>query len=191
MTKRRLLRWSLLLLIFAAFAVWLEPTRVVWGWLRGEAFYQGRPTSWWAGQIRPWILTDNTADDLTRQCKSLFDRIFAMRDNQQTSNLREFEVVYLDIDLFPQPSPFRDWIAKRVSMPRPTWPRALDGDSAAEAVLQELQTYDEPLLRGMARIGIERLKSSVRGPVVPVRLELHVPPSTSSIRMAIFDAVAP
>jgi hypothetical protein len=42
MTKRRLVRWSLILLILAAFAVWLEPTRVVWGWLRGEAFCQGR-----------------------------------------------------------------------------------------------------------------------------------------------------
>src|SRR5262245_55472433 len=31
MTKRRLLRWSLILVILAAFAVWLEPTRVVWG----------------------------------------------------------------------------------------------------------------------------------------------------------------
>ena len=44
MTKRRLFRWSLILVILAAFAVWLEPTRVVWGWLRGEAFYQARPT---------------------------------------------------------------------------------------------------------------------------------------------------
>jgi hypothetical protein len=44
MTKRRLIRWSLILVIFAAFAVWLEPRRVVWGWLRGEAFYLGRPT---------------------------------------------------------------------------------------------------------------------------------------------------
>ena len=44
MTKRRVLRWSLILVTLAAFAVCLEPTRVVWGWLRGEAFYQGRPT---------------------------------------------------------------------------------------------------------------------------------------------------
>jgi len=42
MTKRRLLRWSLILAIVAAFAVWLEPTRVVWGWLRGAAFSRGR-----------------------------------------------------------------------------------------------------------------------------------------------------
>src|SRR5436190_8885139 len=51
MTKRRLLRWSLLLVTLAACAVWLEPTRVVWGWLRGEAFYQGRPTSYWSREL--------------------------------------------------------------------------------------------------------------------------------------------
>src|SRR6266542_6214518 len=54
MTKRRLLRWSLILLTFAAFAVWLESTRVVWGWLRGEAFYQGRPTSYWRQEFPNW-----------------------------------------------------------------------------------------------------------------------------------------
>jgi hypothetical protein len=51
MSKRRLIRWSLILAILAAFAVWLEPTRVVWGWLRGEAFCNGRPTTWWRGQL--------------------------------------------------------------------------------------------------------------------------------------------
>ena len=58
MTKRRLMRWSLILLTFAAFAVWLEPTRVVWGWLRGEAFYQGRPTSFWRGVIERDLQTE-------------------------------------------------------------------------------------------------------------------------------------
>ena len=42
MTKRRLVRWSLILAILAAFAVWLEPMRVVWGWLRGEGFLSGK-----------------------------------------------------------------------------------------------------------------------------------------------------
>ena len=56
MTKRRLLRWSLLFVILGAFAVWLEPTRVVWGWLRGEAFYQGRPTSYWRNEIAQWSI---------------------------------------------------------------------------------------------------------------------------------------
>ena len=54
MTKRRLIQWSLILVTLAAFAVWLEPTRVVWGWLRGAAFYQGRPTSWWRDELPRW-----------------------------------------------------------------------------------------------------------------------------------------
>src|SRR5215470_17522880 len=60
MTKRRLIHWSLLLFILAAFAVWLEPTRVVWGWLCGEAFYQGRPTSYWRQEFSNWIITCQT-----------------------------------------------------------------------------------------------------------------------------------
>ena len=52
--KRRLLRWSLLLVLLAALVVWLEPTRVVWGWVRGEAFYQERPTSYWGEELALW-----------------------------------------------------------------------------------------------------------------------------------------
>ena len=51
---RRKLRWLLILVVLAAFAVWLEPTRVVWGWLRGEAFYDGRPTSFWRHRFLQW-----------------------------------------------------------------------------------------------------------------------------------------
>src|SRR5207247_8450134 len=51
-----------ILAILAAFAVWLEPTRVVWGWLRGEAFYQGRPTSWWAEELSCWNVSSLWVD---------------------------------------------------------------------------------------------------------------------------------
>jgi hypothetical protein len=69
MTKRRLFRWSLILITLAAFAVWLEPTRVVWGWLRGEAFYQGRPASWWANELGQWevVFCDATGRPLPHQ----------------------------------------------------------------------------------------------------------------------------
>jgi hypothetical protein len=39
MTKRRLLRWSLILVILAAFAVWLGPTRVIWGCISPASFF--------------------------------------------------------------------------------------------------------------------------------------------------------
>jgi hypothetical protein len=65
MTKRRLIRWLLILAVFGAFALWLEPTRVVWGWLRGEAFYQGRPTSYWRDKCDEWIERFDDPDFLT------------------------------------------------------------------------------------------------------------------------------
>ena len=52
--KRKLLVIGLLLMSSVALGVWLDPTRVVWGWLRGEAFYQGRPTSYWRAELMHW-----------------------------------------------------------------------------------------------------------------------------------------
>ncbi|MBI3409866.1 MAG: hypothetical protein HY040_16125 [Planctomycetes bacterium] len=52
--KRKRFVVFLLVLVAVAFGIWLEPTRVVWGWLRGEAFYQGRPTSWWKKELSCW-----------------------------------------------------------------------------------------------------------------------------------------
>ena len=66
MNKRRLLRWSLIVVTLAAFAVWLEPTGVVWGWLRGEAFYQGRPTSFWREKCDEWLDRFDDHDSLTQ-----------------------------------------------------------------------------------------------------------------------------
>jgi len=56
--KRRLIRWSLILIVLVALAIWLEPTRIVWGWLRGEAFYDGFPTSYWRGVIERDLETE-------------------------------------------------------------------------------------------------------------------------------------
>ncbi|QDU40986.1 HEAT repeat protein [Maioricimonas rarisocia] len=39
------------LLVVAAAVVWLEPTRVGWGLVTGEAFYEGRPTSYWRNAL--------------------------------------------------------------------------------------------------------------------------------------------
>lgn len=37
--------------IVATFVVCLEPTRVLLGWLRGDAFYGGRPTRFWHAEL--------------------------------------------------------------------------------------------------------------------------------------------
>ena len=38
-------------------AVYFEPTHCVRGWLWGEAFFEGRPTSYWADEIERWDYT--------------------------------------------------------------------------------------------------------------------------------------
>jgi hypothetical protein len=132
MTKRRLLRWSLLLVIFAAFAVWLEPTRVVWGWLRGEAFYQGRPTSWWRAELNRWerqlwgggpnILPAEKWVRRKTGFETWFDRIRGVADQHE--------------DAAPQ------------------W---LRGDPAAEAVLRSLAHDELEAVKNNARAGLSAL----------------------------------
>ncbi len=47
-------RWKTWLLTFCLVGIVLcalESQRILTGWLRGEAFYQGRPTSYWRGEL--------------------------------------------------------------------------------------------------------------------------------------------
>ena len=39
---------------FAAAALLESITHVGRGWWRGEAFYQGRPASWWSVELEAW-----------------------------------------------------------------------------------------------------------------------------------------
>ena len=41
-------------------------THVGRSWLSGEAFYEGRPTSWWRGRIDEWMERFDSADDGVR-----------------------------------------------------------------------------------------------------------------------------
>src|SRR5438445_759028 len=52
--KMRWLVWLVWLGVIAVLlltALFLEPTRVVWGYLKGESFYRGRPTSYWRSAL--------------------------------------------------------------------------------------------------------------------------------------------
>ena len=50
MNKRRLIMIAAVLFA-AVLAAYFEPTYCVRGWLRGEAFFDGRPTSYWVAVI--------------------------------------------------------------------------------------------------------------------------------------------
>jgi hypothetical protein len=55
MSRPWLLRAFLLLVVLLAGSLLSPDARwVVWGRLRGEAFYRGRPTSYWRGHVLAW-----------------------------------------------------------------------------------------------------------------------------------------
>jgi hypothetical protein len=49
--KKRITLWAVLALAGLTLAIFVEPTGVVRGWLRGEHFYRGRPTSYWRKKV--------------------------------------------------------------------------------------------------------------------------------------------
>lgn len=54
-------RWIIVTigLVGATIAGWFEPTGVARGWLRGEAFYEGRPTNYWSRELARWEYSDS------------------------------------------------------------------------------------------------------------------------------------
>lgn len=137
MTKHRLLRWSLLLVVLVAFVVWLEPTRVAWGWLSGEAFYQGRPTNWWAGELSLWEMHE----------------ILAMGENRICARFVRYKRNDTAIEKL-----CKRWF-KGDEEARPT-PGCLRGDAEAEAVLLELAEHSSEQIRNLARYGLTQLGRS-------------------------------
>ena len=82
--KRRHLLILLLLLLLGSPLLLPQVRWPVYGWLRGEAFYQGMPTSWWAKEIdttyQPMLLWDISGKDASIQwcmqpSPSLWDEI--------------------------------------------------------------------------------------------------------------------
>jgi hypothetical protein len=153
-TKRRLLRWSLILVALAAFAIWLEPTRVVWGWLRGEAFYQGRPTSYWAAELAHW---DMPVHPPPKDWGSWRLQIWISHAFSPTSAPIE--------ERFKQ---FRDWLlppneevqsrtAEEFVISCLRGPPLLSGDAAARPVLEQLAQHRDSKIRAMAEYGLARV----------------------------------
>jgi hypothetical protein len=146
---KRKLRWSLILVILAAFAVWLEPTRVVWGWLRGAAFYDGRPTSWWEAELARWHMLElglllDEPGRIDPHGTAFFERTrqggfgwFYAVFGYEAEPARPIPKALLDTD----------------------GPTLLHGDLAAEPVLRVLIEHRDPHVRQLATFGWQRLEA--------------------------------
>jgi hypothetical protein len=133
---------ALLLLAVAAFVVWLEPTRVVWGWLRGEAFYEGRPTSYWRCELSRWREWGRLIGPTTPDGEIAY---FARSDGK-----------------------FERWLADSgfIQLPhiRSITPPLLDGDPEALPVLQELSQNATPETQILVGRGIQRIRNKWQVP---------------------------
>jgi hypothetical protein len=57
MRKRLRISVCVLAALAVALAIYFEPTHCVRGWLWGDAFFQGRPTSWWRAELDWWEIS--------------------------------------------------------------------------------------------------------------------------------------
>ena len=153
MKRRRLLRWSLIIVALAAFAIWLEPTRVVWGWLRGEEFYDGRPASWWAAELTCYGFVFVR----THEGRKIFTP--TSRDAPADEHVAFVRNGY-EMEFWRNPN----WIARKwhdISKGGPITlegyapaPTLLEGEPGAEPVLRALAEQDAPELRAVVLYGL-------------------------------------
>jgi hypothetical protein len=137
-------RWVLILLALTAFglsALWLYQTRIVVGWMRDEAFYQGRPSSYWAAEIRLW---ECTKKPWIRHCMG-----------HKEYHRRPF---------------LPDVLARFVPVPEPIWPSLFDGDTAGLDVLTELAEDPSETVSEWANEGIDRITTGEKGPNMAVHI---------------------
>jgi hypothetical protein len=121
-------------------AVWFEPTYIVRGTLRGEAFYDGKPTSWWRRELQDWDVWPSDfpcpGSIWTPQPKFMH-------------NLRESRMERLKQFRWPLGDDCGIGIAGFVE-----GPTLLQGKENAAPVLRELLVDASPRIRRLARIGL-------------------------------------
>jgi|ERR1017187_5936647 hypothetical protein len=138
MWKRR--KWILIglgLVIGLAWAgLYESATHVGRGWLRGEAFYEGRPTSYWAREIEHWK----------------WERVH-WRDGDA--------VIFYQVNTRRSwPAFIQELMPRRNDATR----SLLEGDSDGLAVLQELRGHSSGHVRVCAELGIEQINTQLPTP---------------------------
>jgi hypothetical protein len=174
MTKRRLIRWSLLLLAVTAFAAWLDSTRVVWGWLRGEAFYEGRPTSYWERILANWdVLTlDTGADNWLEvtlpnfEVRSILPQKSAPAIHAEgyPGSVRLHGALVIESPKDNWVAIVRRWLTKNGSQleVNAVEPGLLNGDPQAAPVLRALAEQSVGQVRSLAEYGLRNIESKTK-----------------------------
>jgi hypothetical protein len=140
MTKRtRAVLW-LLEAAFVLTAVYFEPTLTVRGKLHGEAFFDGKSTSWWRRELENWDMLEFKSGR------------GPMRAYTWTSS-------YLFVR---SPTWFEqcasDWFGLDTDTNVPTPPKLLRGDPMAAPVLEALRDDPNSEVQRMVRYGLDKIE---------------------------------
>lgn len=134
MWTRRRISLLIVVVVGVALAVYFEPSHCVRGWLWGEAFYDGRPTSYWGAELEHWHV------DYGEGGGGGFSENYARR------------------------SMVPPWIERLLPKREAEWPGLLDGDPEAIFVLQALRSHPFGHVSWLAQVGIDRIHTGERGP---------------------------
>jgi hypothetical protein len=124
--------------------VYFEPTYNVRGHVHGEAFFEGKSTSWWRAELHHWEVTEDTLN-----WGGWRDRQF----HRHSTWLEERRNAWLPKRTEVSDNALIELIdAIRLSQ---QGPRLLGGDDDAVPVLQALLDDSSPQVRAFARIGLK------------------------------------
>jgi hypothetical protein len=139
--KRRLRIVVFLLAALAfALAVYTEPSQCVCGWLCGEAFFEGRPTSWWRAELDRWEISVQPQEDGNRKHFVSYHRTYSWFDALCEHWSAPHSLIMPDGGFIkPQEGPVL---------------RLLGGSPEATPVLQALHSDRSQKIRQFARLGL-------------------------------------
>jgi hypothetical protein len=115
-------------------AIYFEPTHCVRGWLWGESFFEGRPTSWWRCELHQYETQIQEGALLIEPAQPFQFRVYS-RKLSYTQQIREW------------------WTGLRIG-PDVATPALLTGNPQAIPVLEELLADSSPKIRLFAQIGL-------------------------------------
>jgi hypothetical protein len=155
--------------VLGLFLTMPTPRWVIWGFLRGEPFYKGRPVCWWKDELQDWVPEAPLASRL-----SPYD--FSSDDEA-------------GIGLFPNPElDLTGWVIRRRTSVKRTneWLNKLiktndrslpflDGDTKAVPVLRELLLDEDPTILRIAMTGLRRAGLSASIAITSVEPLTHHP----------------
>jgi hypothetical protein len=167
-------RWILAAgtLILFVLAVLVEPTGIIRGWLCGEAFYQGRPATFWSAELARWQCCGIWWEFSGRAAPrgmwgmALVDTAGEVAgevpiQGQLPQNGLVFAAGLLsESETYSRtPSRFEQWLDRVGLAPEHgERPALLSGDPDAEAVLRELLDDPDETVREHARRGLKQIE---------------------------------